>query len=302
MERKKSHSFFINIWSSTCNKIILIITLAWYLVKELFLDRFFGGVNAMIDNWLLSHPGIIQTVFSFIFKRISLITSIVVSALLAYIIVRAIIETNKEKQKLKSGTQTLKENPKEESKEILTKSKIAHQIFKFDDKKAKPKTLNRVFAHVEYDDSKIYVLIENRESKIDITCSNITVYEVNPIGEGRTFLELNMHGMFNAWNAMAASILSPLTKVDDVIVPIKRKDKIEVNLFAINSTENRLEFKTLYQREALVPGLYGLLFGFKVYPQKEGYEEFDIYITAKINYRGGSKLELWELRNARTRE
>lgn len=183
-----------------------------------------------------------------------------------------------------------------------SKASTVLSVQSLDDKKAKPKTLNRVIAHVEYDDNKVYVLIENKECKIDVTCSNITVYKVNSLDRTHTISGLDMEDVFNGFLALGDKILVPYAKIEDVIISINHKDKIEVNLLAINSSENRLEFKTLSPRNPLTPGLYSLVFGFTVYPQREGYEDFDIYITARINYRGGSDLELWELRNARTRD
>ena len=119
MEKKKSQNFFINVWSDPHNQIILIINLIWHIAKELFLDRLFGGINAMIDKWFLSHPEIKNNVLSFISNNISLIISIVVSALLFYIIIRAIIETHREKQKEKTETQTLKEKTKEKKNQFI---------------------------------------------------------------------------------------------------------------------------------------------------------------------------------------
>ena len=168
--------------------------------------------------------------------------------------------------------------------------------------KTKNKTLKRVFAHIEHDANKIYVLIENQETKIDINCTNIIVYKINSLDRNQTISNLDIEDAFNSFFALGDKILSPYAKLKDIQKTVNHKNKLEVDLLEINSSENRLEFRTLSPRNPLSPGLYGLVFGFTVYPQREDYKDFDIYITAKINYRGGSDLELWELRNARTRD
>lgn len=171
-----------------------------------------------------------------------------------------------------------------------------------DKTEVKQKILKRVSAHIKYNDDRIYVLIENKECRIDINCTNITVYKVNSLDSNHTISYSDIEDAFNGFFAMGDKILAPYARIKDVIIPVNHKDKKEMSLFAINSFENQLEFKTIALRNPLNPGLYGLVFGFTVYPQREGYKDFDIYITARIDYHGGSDLELWELRNARTKE
>lgn len=166
----------------------------------------------------------------------------------------------------------------------------------------KQKTLKRVFANIKHDNRRIYILIENKECRIDINCTNITVYKVNSLDSNHTIPYSDIEDAFNSFFALGDKILTPYARIKDVIIPVNHKDKNELDLLTINSSENQLEFKTITQRNPLNPGLYRLVLGFTVYPQREGYKDFDIYISARIDYHGGSDLELWELRNARTKE
>jgi len=169
-------------------------------------------------------------------------------------------------------------------------------------KKKIKKTLKKVSAHVKHNDDRIYVLIENKECRIDINCTNITVYKVNSLDSNHTISYSDIEDAFNSFFALGDKVLTPYARIKDVIIPVNHKDKNELDLLTINSSENQLEFKTIAPRNPLNPGLYRLVLGFTVYPQKEGYKDFDIYITARIDYHGGSDLELLELRNARTKE
>jgi len=171
-----------------------------------------------------------------------------------------------------------------------------------DTREVKQKILKRISAHVKHSDGRIYVLIKNKECRIDINCTNITVYKVNSLDRNHISSYSDIEDVFNSFFAIGDTVLTPYAKNKDVIIPVNHRDKKEVDLLAMNSSENRLEFKTIAPRNPLNPGLYGLVLGFTVYPQKESYKDFNIYITARIDYHGGSDLELWELRNARTKE
>lgn len=160
----------------------------------------------------------------------------------------------------------------------------------------KRKILKKVISYIEYDNKGIYVIVENRERKIDVYCSKVAVYEINKLEESLTFFQMDLDKMMNSIRSLGA-VLPPLPheRIEDIAIFIEHKSKEEMELLAVKSSKNQLVIKTRQnEQEVLTKGRYSIVIGIEVYPQEEEYSHSIIYKTIEVEYHGKAKLEVWE--------